>query len=67
MTKPMLDRANPYPDFKDFLLGLKPDLNGMAFKIAERLSEEEILTRDTGRLTALPCIYTAVGWLGAGR
>ncbi|MCX7108535.1 MAG: hypothetical protein NTX45_00095 [Proteobacteria bacterium] len=28
---PILDRANPYPDFKDFLLGLKPDLNGRRF------------------------------------
>ena len=31
IAKPVLDRANPYPDFKDFLLGVKPNLNGGRF------------------------------------
>jgi len=31
IAKPVLDRGNPYPDFKDFLLGLKPNLNGRRF------------------------------------
>ncbi|CAG0987738.1 hypothetical protein ANRL3_02556 [Anaerolineae bacterium] len=31
LDKPALDRANPYPDFKDFLLGLKPVLAGRRF------------------------------------
>lgn len=31
IAKPGLDRANPYPDFKDFLLGLRLDLTGRRF------------------------------------
>lgn len=31
LPQPVLDRANPYPDFKDFLLGLKPQLAPQRF------------------------------------